>query len=199
MNRGVPILRHHPLRNQNGIFEVVAVPGHEGNQHVLAQGQLAGIGRGAIRHHVPLGDMIAHLDDGTLIDIGILVGAGVLDQIIDIDPDLTGNCLVVIDPHHDTRSIDIIDNPPPQSDHGSTRVHRHGTLDSGPDQRLLRTQTGHSLTLHVGTHQGAVGIVMFQEGNERSRHRHDLARRHVHVIDPRRLGQNGFALFTAGH
>ena len=41
----------------------------------------------------------------------------------------------------------------------------------------------HGLTLHVRAHEGPVCIVMLQEGDQGSRHRHQLVRRHVHVVD----------------
>jgi hypothetical protein len=44
---------------------------------------------------------------------------------------------------------------------------------------------------------GAVRVVVLEERNQRGRNGNDLARRHVHVLDAW-LGQNGFALFTAG-
>ena len=62
------------------------------------------------------------------------------------------------------------------------RVHFH----AGRYQRGFRPQQGHCLTLHVCAHQGAVGIVMLQERNERSGYRKDLFGRNVHKIDFKR-------------
>ena len=53
----------------------------------------------------------------------------------------------------------------------------------GSDQRRFRLEQWHSLTLHVGAHQCAVGIVVFEEWNQRSRDGHNLFWRHVHEVD----------------
>ena len=40
-----------------------------------------------------------------------------------------------------------------------------------------------SLTLHVGTHEGTVGVIVFQERNTCCRNGNYLFWRHVHVVD----------------
>ena len=44
VDRGVTVFLNDALRNEDGIFEVVAIPRHERDQHVLTQGQFAQIG-----------------------------------------------------------------------------------------------------------------------------------------------------------
>ena len=61
---------------------------------------------------------------------------------------------------------------------GSFRFH------SGTDNRHLCLEQRNGLTLHVGTHQGTVGIVIFQERNHGSSHGKYHLRRYIHVIDP---------------
>ena len=56
-------------------------------------------------------------------------------------------------------------------------------FDAGADVRSLGTHQGHGLTLHVGTHQGSVRVVVFKERDERCGHRDDLLRRDVHELD----------------
>ena len=63
------------------------------------------------------------------------------------------------------------------------RVTSGGLLHAGPDQRRFGPHQRHGLALHVGAHQGAVGVVMLEEGNQRGCDRDDLARRNVHVLD----------------
>ncbi len=183
MDRGVAVFGDHALGDHDRVFEVVAVPGHEGDQHVLTQSEFAQVGRCAVSHHVTLVHHVATFDDGTLVDVGVLVGALVLDQVVNINADFTGNGFVVVDADHHAVGIDIIDHTTSLGDHDSARVNRRNALDAGANHGLFRTQHGHSLTLHVGTHQGAVRIVVLQEGHERGGHRHDLGRRDVHVLD----------------
>ena len=56
-------------------------------------------------------------------------------------------------------------------------------LDAGADVRRLGPHQRHGLALHVGAHEGAVGVVVLEERDERGGHRDDLLRRHVHEVD----------------
>jgi hypothetical protein len=81
VDRGETVIGHHALRDEDRILEVVAVPGHERDQHVLPQRQLTEIGGRAVGDHVALGDDVADLHDRTLVDVGVLVRTRVLDQL----------------------------------------------------------------------------------------------------------------------
>ena len=199
MNRGIAVVSHDLLGNQNRVFEVVAVPGHERDQHVLPQCQFAQVGRCAIGDDIAARNLVTHLDDGTLVDIGILVRARVFNQVINIHADFTRRGFIIIDLDDNPVGIDIIDNTTTGSSHHRTRVNGASALDPGADHRFFRTQARHGLALHVGTHQGAVGIVMLQEWNQRSRDRDNLRGRHVHVLHFVRRDQHEFAGFTARH
>jgi hypothetical protein len=48
MNRGETIFLDHALGDQDRVLKVVAVPGHEGDAHVLPQGQLTHVDGGTI-------------------------------------------------------------------------------------------------------------------------------------------------------
>ena len=85
VDRGETIFLDDPLRHEDRVFKVVAIPGHERDAHVLAKGQLAHINRGTIRQNVTALDRITCLYDRTLVDTGILVGPGVLCQVVNID------------------------------------------------------------------------------------------------------------------
>ena len=61
-----------------------------------------------------------------------------------------------------------------------TGIVSHVGFQAGTYDWHLRIEQGHSLTHHVRTHQRTVGIVVFQERNQRSRDRGNLVRRHVH-------------------
>ena len=113
---------------------------------------LAQVGRRAIGHNVAFGDQVADLDHRPLVDIGVLIGAGVFGQVVDIDANLTRHSLGVVDADDDTVSIDVVDYTATQGLHSGTGVDRHGALDAGADQRLLGTQARHRLALHVGAH-----------------------------------------------
>ncbi len=199
VDRRVAIVRDDALRDQDRILEVVAVPRHERDQHVLAERELAQVRRRAVGQHVAARDLVAHLHDRTLIDVRVLVRTRVLDQVIDVDADFARDRFVIVHANDDTARVDVIDDAAAQRLHRRARVDRHGTLDAGTDDGLLRTQTRHGLTLHVRAHQRTVRIVVLEERNQRGCNRHDLRRRDVHVLDAVRRDHHRFAGFTRRH
>ena len=61
VDRGVDVVLHQLLADDDRVLEVVAVPGHERDQDVAAQGQLALVGGGAVGQDVALLDLLADL------------------------------------------------------------------------------------------------------------------------------------------
>ncbi len=198
MDGGVAVLLHHPLRDQDRVLEVVAVPRHERDHHVLAQRQLAHVGGGAVRDRVAAGDLVAHRDQRPLVDGGVLVGTRVLGEVVDVHARLAGDRFVVVDPDHHATGIDRIHGPAALGDDRGAGVDGHGALDAGAHQRLVGTQARHGLTLHVRTHQGAVRVIVLEERQQRGRHRHDLLRRDIHVLDLVRGRDRELFLVAAG-
>jgi hypothetical protein len=62
------------------------------------------------------------------------------------------------------------------------RIARNFFFKTSADQRHLRNNQRHPLALHVGTHQRAVRVVVFQKRDEAGRYRNELLRRDIHVI-----------------
>ncbi len=54
---------------------------------------------------------------------------------------------------------------------------------TGSHQRFFNHQRRHCLTLHIGTHQCAVSIIMLQEWNQCCCYRHHLLWRHIHIVN----------------
>ena len=125
-----------------------------------------------------------------LVDAGALVGTGEFDELIGI----LGS--VGIAAHDDAI--------------GGNRRHGAGFLgqdaDAGVDAGLvfhagaddggIGFQQRHGLALHVGAHQGTVGVVVFQEGDHGRRDGHDHLRGDVHVVDLFPLDFQEFAAVT---
>ena len=85
VNRSVNVLLHHTAADDDGIFEVVAVPGHERDEHVLTQGQFALVGARTVGEHIALLDLLTALHEGNLIDAGAGVGAAKFAQRVHED------------------------------------------------------------------------------------------------------------------
>src|SRR5690606_21100893 len=174
------VFLNHALRQEDGVLEVVAVPGHERDAHVLTQGQFTHVGGRTIGHDVATLNHVTLAYQRALVDAGVLVGTGVLGQVVDVDARFTGLDLVIMNTHDHTAGIDRIDDAATASDHADAGVARYGALHSGTLQRLVRTQGRHGLTLHVRAHECAVGVVVREERNQRSSDGNHLLRRYVH-------------------
>src|SRR5690606_7805552 len=143
--------------------------------HVLTQGQLAHINGRSVRQDVPARNLVAHFYDGALVDAGVLVGTGVLREVVDIYTRITTFHFVVVDPNYDTARVNALNDTTVSRNHTDAGIRRHDTLHASTYQRLFSNQCRYRLTLHVGTHQGAVSIVVLQERNQRGSHGHHLA------------------------
>src|SRR5690606_29097476 len=183
VDSGETIFLNHTLREKDGVFEVVAVPGHERDAHVLAQSQFTHIGGRTIGHDVATLNHITLAHQRTLVDAGVLVGTGVLGQVVDVDTGFASFDFIIMNAHNDTAGINRVDNPATTGNHTDTGVARYVALHPGTHQRLVRTQGRHGLTLHVRAHQRAVGVVVFEERNQRSSNRNNLLGRYVHQGD----------------
>ena len=72
-------------------------------------------------------------------------------------------------------------------------------LHTGTDNGSIGAQKRHSLTLHVGTHQRTVCVVVFQEGNKCGCNGNDLTGRNVHVVDLFGFNFQNFFLEAGGN
>src|SRR6185369_4806733 len=97
-----------PLGEQDGIFEVVAIPRHERDQHVPPERELAELGGRTVGNDVALLDVIADLHQRTLVDAGVLVGTLELHQPVDVDAGL-GRVGLAGGADNDTGGVDLVD------------------------------------------------------------------------------------------
>ena len=149
VNRGVAVIGHNFFGDQNRVLEVVTIPRHERDHHVLTQRQFAQVGRCTVSDHVAARHDVAFFDDRTLVDVGVLVRAGVFDQVVDVYTDFTGHGFVVVHANHNAVRFDVINHAATQRLYRCTRVNRHGALNPRTDNRFFSTQTRNGLTLHV--------------------------------------------------
>ena len=84
VDRRQDVVLHEPLREDDRVLEVVALPGHERDEQVLAERELALVGRGAVGQHVARGDLLTGVDDRLLVDQRALVRAHVLDEVVGV-------------------------------------------------------------------------------------------------------------------
>ena len=172
----VEVLFQRSFGNDDSVFEVVAFPRHVSAENVASQAQDAVRGRRAV------GDNIAGFDLGAGFDVRMIVygGAGVgtfeLQELFDLR-------LAVLAFYDNMSGVAFLDHAVDLGGQNSAGFSRHHFFQTCPDHRGFRGQKRHSLTLHVGTHQGSVGVVVFQEGDEACGDGDDLLRRNVDVFD----------------
>ena len=177
---GVDILADELLVQQDGVLVVVALPGHEADQGVLAQADLAVAGRGAVGQHVAGLDGLAHIDDGALVVAVALVGAHELDELIGV-----GGAVGAA--NNDLVGVDILNGAVMGGQDADTGVGGGLVLHAGGDQRLLGDHQRHGLTLHVGAHQCTVAVVVLKERDAGRSDGNHHTRRNVHVVDLRSI------------
>ena len=190
---GEHVLLDHALGDEDGVLVVVAVPGHEAGEDVAPEGELAVPGRGAVGDDLSLEDLLALLDDGALGVAGILVGALVLHEDV-----LVARLLVGVGLDEDVVGVDVVDDAVAAGLEEDARVVGALLLHARADARRLGEDEGHGLALHVRAHEGAVGVVVLEEGDEGRGDRDDLLGRDVHVLEL--VGRAGrvVALVAAG-
>ena len=153
----------------------MAFPRHEGNQQVLAQCHLAVVGARAVGENLASLNAVAFVHQRGLVVAGALVGAlelaqhkGVAHTLVIHDGDVVGG--------------DVLDHASLRRNDHVAGVISSAQLHTGTHERSFGAQQRHSLTLHVGTHQCTVSIVMLEERNHSGCHGNHLSRRHVHVV-----------------
>ena len=166
------VVLHQSLVDDDGVLEVVAVEGHERDQRVATEGEFALVRRRAVGHDLALLDLLALLDDGLLVLAGPLVEAA----------ELAENVLVGV-VHQDALGVDVSDRARPLGADDHAAVLRDVPLHPRRHARRVGAEQRHGLPLHVAAHQGAVGVVVLQERDQRGTDRNGLLRRDVDVLD----------------
>ena len=181
VDRGEDVLPHELLGDQDGVLEVVALPGHVGHQDVTPHGELALVGGRAVGQDLAGPDVVPDPDEGALVDARRLVGAAEFDQVVDVD--VARRLALLLDTDDDPLGVALVDGAAALRDQENTRVAGGHAFHPGADERGHRLDQRDGLPLHVRTHEGAVGVVVLQEGDQGGRNRHQLLRRDVHVLD----------------
>jgi len=198
VNGGEHILFDDPFADQDRILKIIPAPAHEGDHDVSPQSQLTVVGRRPVGEDLALQDHIALLDQRLLVDAGVLVRAFELDEFVDIDP-ASGFHGLFRYPDDDPGGIDVLDHPGSLRHDGDPAVPGDPPLDTGSHQGRAGLNQRYRLPLHVRTHEGAVGVVMIQERDQRGRHAHQLIGRDVHVLDLFRRHQHVFTGLAGGN
>ena len=187
MDGGVVVLFHQFLADDDGVFEVVTAPGHESDENVSAEGQFALIGTRTVGEYITFFHPAADLNDGLLGDTGVLIRAFELSEGVDVRADFAGHLPFVsggtIHTDDNAFGVDRVDNAGALTDDDRAGVASGDHFHASADVRSIRTQQRDGLALHVRTHQGAIGVVVLKERDQRGRDRDQLLRTNIHKLD----------------
>src|SRR5208283_4111629 len=176
---GVVIVLNELFADEDGVLKVVAAPGQEGDKNVAAQAEFAAVGARAVGEDLRGPDAITHANES------VLVGALEFGERVDVSAHFpaehTG--VVAFDADDDALGIDLIDDAVALAEDHGAGIARGDAFHAGADEGGFATNQRHGLALHVGTHQGAVGVVVLQERNQAGGDGNELLRRNVDVID----------------
>ncbi len=198
VDRGVGVFAHEALADEDRVLEVVTAPGHERDEHVAPERELAVLGAGPVREDLARADALALKDDRLLVDAGVLVRAAELDQRVDVRAEVL-TTLLARHADDDAGRVDLVDDAGAPADDHRAGVARRRLLHPGADNRRVGLQERHGLPLHVGAHQGAVGVVVLEERDQRRRHRDELLRRDVDEVDLLARSEDEAAALTRRH
>ena len=73
MHARVGVRAHEPFGQHDGVLKVVAVKGHDGDEHVLAERQPSVLRGGAVGDDLSGSDAVADVHERTLVEIRVLV------------------------------------------------------------------------------------------------------------------------------
>jgi hypothetical protein len=180
VNRGVHVVLDDALADEDRVFEVVTLPGHERDEHVLAESEVAHVARGPSASTSPTFMISPGTNDRLLVVASALVRALVLREVVDV------RHLVALargGAHDDALGVDALDDPARLAIDAHAGVDRDASLHARADERRLGAHERHRLALHVRAHERAVRVVVLEERHERGRDAHHLVRRHVHELD----------------
>ena len=186
VDRGEDVFAYNALGDNHSVLEVVSFPRHEGHFQVATQCQFTALGGIAFAKDLAFFDFVAFLDDGAQIDRGGVVGALIAGKFVFAYVFVEGDeafffRTVVAD--DDFGGVDIFDNTVAKCIEKDAAVFSHGFLNTGSHDRSFGSDKRHSLTHHVGAHQCAVSIVVFEEGNQGCGDGGNLVGTHVDEVD----------------
>src|SRR5262249_41118796 len=176
VDRGEHVLFDQAVGEDDRVLVVVAFPRHDRHEQVLAQRHLTVLGARTVGDDLTGLHALAGVHDRALVGARAVVGPGELAHPVGVPGTVVGH-------HGDVVGGDLLDHTGLVGDDNVTGVDRGAQLHTGADQRGLAAHQRNRLALHVGAHQGTVGVVVLEERDHGRRDRHHLARRDVHVVD----------------
>ena len=171
------VVHEKSLVEDDSVLVVVTFPGHESDEEVLSERDLAHACGRTVSYDFACLEVLAVSDDRSLVDACTLVGALELEHLVLVD------CSVIVSCDPDVVGVNEGYCTGVLAEHYSTGVTCSLVLDTCAYIRRLGNEQRNSLSLHVGSHQGTVSVVVLEERDHSCSDRYYLLRGYVHVVD----------------
>ena len=175
MDRCINIILYKFLTEQNSILVVITLPGHKSDQRVLTKRKLTIGCRRAISDNLSCLNMLTLEHDRSLVVAVALVASHKFSQMIIIF------CSVIVLDRDicrcGTKYCTCF-----SCNNAYTGVNGCLGLHTSTNNRSLCCKKRNGLTLHVGSHQRTVRIIVLQERNQGCSNREYHSWRYIHVI-----------------
>ena len=176
MDWSVNIFRYNSLTDENGVLVVVTFPSCITYKYVLTQWNFAVVCWWAVGNNLTFFNCFAFGNNRSLIYTCALVRAHKFNNIIFVGSCFTcANCNFI-------SAYSLYDTVVFSNDNNAGVV-TCLVFHTCCNNRCFRAEKRHSLTLHVGTHKGTVGVIVFQERNHSRSNWNQHSRRNVHIVD----------------
>ena len=192
MNGSIYVVLHQFFTEQNRVFVVVTFPCHETDQRVFTQCQFTLTSGSAVGDDLTCFNSVAYVYDRFLVQAGALVTSLIFNQLVCVT-----HGFIVAD--HNFVCGNSFYNTAVFCDSADTGVFRCFVFHTGTNDRRVSYHQRYSLTLHVGTHQRTVRVVVFQERNQRCCNGYHLFRRYVHQVDLASVNFDDVFTVTTGY
>ena len=176
VDRCIDIVFNQAFAHDNGILEVVTFPSHVGNDWVLSKRHFSIFHRRSVSDEIAFFNDIANFNKRALVVSSTWVWTTEFLDVVNVQWTIfTTNFYLV--------SICVSNFTIILSNHSRSRVVGCLVFHTSTNVRCLRIDQWHSLTLHVGSHEGTVGVIVFQERNTCCRNGNYLFWWYVHVVN----------------
>ena len=173
VDRRKHVVTRNALGDQDRVFVVVTIPRHKRDDHVFAQCQFTHICGWTVCNDFALLNRVTNLHQRTLVDCGVLVRTLELAHAVDVYACIA-QLKIMRCAHNDTLSVDLVDDTCAFRHDRRSTIACNNFFNASSDQRRFCTQQWNGLTLHVGTHQCAVRVVVLKERDQRGGNRDQL-------------------------
>ena len=192
MDRCEYVFHDHPFIEQDSVFVVVAFPVHVTDKDVLAERKFTVGCAGSVSQNITLFNPLADFNNRTLVNACALVRTAVFDQLVGFQSG-------AVIPHRDVVCIHLCNDAGILCQNTYAGVNCTLVLNARRNNRCLRRQQRYCLTLHVGTHQCTVRVVIFKERDHRRCDGNHHLRRNVDKVNFLPVYRYGIIAVTAGN